>query len=298
MAHTHELFTLDPSVRVDASLFANESLDTTAQKVYLSTQDDLFCIRLRQIAWNEFREKKTPQSTEESDIGSAVISTFEDAGLREIVANMAIRLSERNHILHSKNSWFDQSPPIARRSVDEPLNFLRESRESWELALNEEILSIVSESKRSFMKQRPHGSKCPHLDETSQTPEDFQSPTFGASDYQAKETPKVASDKARFIFDSDDVYETIISLRNPNVNPKCYDRCLGQVKVFLATPNCEDLHTRYQELSCRMTQLGLDETNSTWGSRLSISRHEEAELTTAFGTILEARKFLRRGVSV
>ena len=54
---------------------------------------------------------------------------------------------------------------------------------------------------------------------------------------------------------------------------------------------------RFSELSCHVSQLGLDEQSihSSGGTRYSILRHEEGEAIAASNDILSARYYLRRG---
>lgn len=107
-----------------------------------------------------------------------------------------------------------------------------------------------------------------------------------------------AVDGAMFLFDSDDLHETLVAVRSPNMKPHHIMRMLGEIKISLATPTAEDLSKRYAELSPHFTQLGLDECSLSWGHRLSAARHEEADFLSGCGTIVQARMFMRRGVRV
>ena len=183
-------------------------------------------------------------------------------------------------------------------------------------------MSIVGESKRRFAILRPPGATNPLLDEAKPEPylpaaavaiaalaldldgKEGPAPAIAPEPAQATPSPATSnkskatggnSEAIRFLFDSDDLYETLIAIRNPNMKTLHMDRCLGQIKLALATPSSEDLSRRYSELSPQLTQLGLDETAISWGHKLSAARHEEADLLASGGTIVEARRFLRRG---
>lgn len=113
--------------------------------------------------------------------------------------------------------------------------------------------------------------------------------------------PPTVDGEVRFLFDSEDMYETMVAIRNPNCKVEVEDRMMGQLKVSLSTSNMEELYQTFAELSPAMMQLGLDESSVYWGNRLCIVRHEEAEAMTSSSTSgmvcgsLEARRFLRRG---
>jgi hypothetical protein len=56
--HTKELNALDPSHRIDLTLYQEESSDDHAAKIFDAIKGDLFIIRLKQIAWQGFIESK------------------------------------------------------------------------------------------------------------------------------------------------------------------------------------------------------------------------------------------------
>jgi hypothetical protein len=68
-------------------------------------------------------------------------------------------------------------------------------------------------------------------------------------------------------------------------------------KLQLHTPQLHDLQKKYIDLASPLTQLGLDEKyQGSGGAKFSMGRHEEGEAIATFGTALDARKFMRRGV--
>lgn len=64
---------------------------------------------------------------------------------------MAIRSFERNKLFMTGNDFAVPSQLVfARVSQDEAVQCIKEARESWENGVNEELLSMIAESKRPF----------------------------------------------------------------------------------------------------------------------------------------------------
>mgnify|MGYP003385774507 CR=1 FL=1 len=55
----NRLFTLDPSQRVNISLYTNESIDQQCYKITNALNDDIFCIRLKQLVWEQIQLNDT-----------------------------------------------------------------------------------------------------------------------------------------------------------------------------------------------------------------------------------------------
>jgi hypothetical protein len=104
------------------------------------------------------------------------------------------------------------------------------------------------------------------------------------------------TETVKFLFDSEDLMETIIAIRNPNLKAVHIDRYLGLIKLNVSTMDIERLARRFSELHVAYSQLGVDETHANaQGFKLLAQRHEEGEAIIASGSISEARIFLRRG---
>ena len=104
-------------------------------------------------------------------------------------------------------------------------------------------------------------------------------------------------DTVRFLFDSEDLLETGIGIRSMNAKTEFTSRILGMVKLFLRTPSLHDFQKKYSDLSPVFTQVGMEEKRQgTGGHKFMLSRHEEGEAIASYGTALDARKYLRRGV--
>jgi hypothetical protein len=102
----------------------------------------------------------------------------------------------------------------------------------------------------------------------------------------------------KFLFDSEDLMETILAVKNPMLKISTTDRYLGSIKLAVSVPEYVELQRRYQELTCSYSQLGLDDLHASGlGMKLIAHRHEEAEFIISHGaSILDARKFMKRGV--
>ena len=87
-----ELYSLDPSCRVDVNLHNCETAEEQGLKLFEAIEGDLFLIRLQQIAWSVYRDKVGANGGSSKDVGSEVAKLLSDTGLREIVANTAVRM--------------------------------------------------------------------------------------------------------------------------------------------------------------------------------------------------------------
>lgn len=55
MKKYRELYTLDPSLRLEVYLSDEESICKQSEKIFESVKSDVFAMRLQQVAWEEFR---------------------------------------------------------------------------------------------------------------------------------------------------------------------------------------------------------------------------------------------------
>lgn len=103
-------------------------------------------------------------------------------------------------------------------------------------------------------------------------------------------------DAVKFLFDSEDLLETGVAIRNYNCRRNHVERGIGLINLSLKVLSFSEIATRYAELiSSNMPQLGMDELTVQYGSKLSSLRHEDMELICSTGCMLDARLFLRRG---
>lgn len=100
----------------------------------------------------------------------------------------------------------------------------------------------------------------------------------------------------KFLFDSEDLLDTGISIRNPRLPLSQSELYLGLLKVPLPALDLDEILFKFPELSCLVPQLGMDECSTGFGTRYTIQRHEEGEAIGAAGNTLDARKYMRRGV--
>lgn len=165
----------------------------------------------------------------------------------------------------------------ARRSADETLDHIRVARMNWEQGIIEELRAIVFEAKRTFFLIREQGASNPWL--------------------LHNQTQEEAAETIKFLYDSEDLMETILAIRNPNIKPNQTERYLGLIKLNTAVPEYNELLKRFPDLQLTHSQLGLDETQLTAaGLKMLASRHEEGEAIITSGSMLDARKFMHRGV--
>lgn len=114
----------------------------------------------------------------------------------------------------------------------------------------------------------------------------------------------------RFLYDSEDLYETCINIKNHNhlINNIYNTHWLYTIKMKIKPYSFDELIKRYKELSINYMQFGLDETNYVLGTKFAVQRHEEGmNILQLFNTninineiticpnVLLARKYLRRG---
>lgn len=103
-------------------------------------------------------------------------------------------------------------------------------------------------------------------------------------------------DAVKFLFDSEDLLETGIAIKNFNCKAIYTERYMGLVSLNLNVLSLDEISERFSDLNCSMPQLGMDELTAQYGSKLSVVRHEEAEALCANCCMQEARTFMRRGV--
>ena len=285
LAYTNELYNLDPSNRVEVTLYDNEEAGQHGEKLFESVKNDLFMIRLKQIAWGFYREQSG--STDASNGASAsptksVATLLQETGLREVISNAVIRLYEKN-LFRRKRSQFNNSSVYSRHSKEETIDGIRQIRIEWEQGINEELIAIASETARPYLQMRPPGK--------------FDKFVMGDQAALLGDTT-VSKDSVKFLFDSEDLLETGVSVRSNNIQSTALDsmnKILGLIKIHLLTPSLEALCKRFKELGSDSSHLGMDE-NQIGGSKFSSLRHEEGEAIAHKGTAISARRYMRRGV--
>jgi hypothetical protein len=104
------------------------------------------------------------------------------------------------------------------------------------------------------------------------------------------------ADAVKFLFDSEDLLETGLAIRNFNCKRNHIERGLGLINLSMKVLNFNDIATKYIDfVSSSMPQLGMDELTAQYGSKLNSMRHEDAESICSAGSMLDACLFLRRG---
>jgi len=277
-SEAYALYALNPADRVDLTLNAYDGPKKQGELLYAAFKSDLFLVRVGQIAWSHYRDNLNGKGDETAAaLQHTITKILNDTGLREVLVNTVVQLYEKNYS-SSYASSHCVVPIISRRSKDEPIECIRQVRIEWEQGINEELQAIAQEMARPFTMARAKGV--------------FSRIVAGESLEAAGKR-----DAVRFLFDSEDLLETGIGIRSGNAKSEYANRLLGMIKLQLHTFSLHDLQQKYGDLAPSLTQLGLDEKyQGSGGPKFSMARHEEGEAIATYGTALDARKYMRRGV--
>eukprot|EP01031_Cornospumella_fuschlensis_P026974 gene26974-32589_t len=320
---TNELWALDPTDRITSNinLYVDESTEQQAKIIQKALQDDIFYVRLRQQVWKMIQE----DSLEDRQIASKIRNVLESSNSAEIVATMAAKAYKRIHATRmQKTRFFSDVPlpkpvpssnpssassasPLAhpRTSKDECVDHIRDVRVQWENGILEELKAISFESKRPFLLTREKGAKNPLIDGGS-----AQSNNSASNNNNGSTTNNTTSasnagegekeEAVKFLFDSEDLMETVLGVKNRNLKDSALNRQVGLMQVSFSSLTLAEVADRYAELSSAYSQIGVDDIQTTGagglgGTRFLLQRQEEAEAALAAGSMLQARSFLRRG---
>ncbi len=216
---------------------------------------------------------------------------MEDNSYKEVIGNVVQKLYGQAVACSMKKSRLLPQSANSCRSCDEPLDHIREARMSWECGILEELRAIVHEAKRPFLLVRGKFEKSPFLEPS------------GSTGMQGSEKEKDKEGvSAKFLFDSEDLMETVLALRNSNLRPAQLAKSPGLLQLGLPGLALEQLPRRFPELCSAHMQLGLDELQSSaQGLKLLAARHEEGDALLNAGpgggqSMRKARLFMRKGV--
>jgi hypothetical protein len=179
--------------------------------------------------------------------------------------------------------------------------------------VNEELLAVIAESRREYCVVRPPGAINRKLELIMEEPP----PTLTSSaavDGQTVTTlitptpiptasmpqQTLNNDEMRFLYDSEDLYESIAAVRNPNLKQAYEDRIIGHIKLNIKTPTNAELCAMFHELNPGTPQLGIDDKSAAIGNKICHSRQDEADSMCVSHAcpILDARRYLRKGCPV
>jgi len=260
---SNELYNLEPSSRVSMDMFANEPADKKASRMLKSFQDDIFYWRMKQKAWDSYCNSNTIDNGNitPAELKTKLNKVMDENGNKEVLISSVGRTYEKLRAQSTYLSSVNREPVTARRSVDEKNDTIREVRNVWEKGINEELLAIGAEMRRSFVVCRPNGIACPLLEES---------------------LTQSARDTVRFLYDSEDLYETCVNIKNANSNGSSSPanavftaHTLNTIKMRIRPYGFDEVVRRYRELSVAHMQMGLDETNFVPGTKFAVQRHEE-----------------------
>ena len=332
---TDNTYSIEPSGRSNVCFKPTDNVDQRSEKIVKAIKNDLYYARLQQLIAETVGEnmkvkKGSGGKNKWDDMESAIGRVMEETGLKQALANVTLRLHNKGVMAMDTSSSSSRSsiqqmnfaspgaPPSsascaapAYHPSDEIVESIREARVAWAQGIEEEVHAMTNESARPFAMLRPIGEMNPYLvdkDETSERSKDKakligSDPTGEASraaalaDDQRVMNGRGKDDAPRFLFDSEDLLETAASIVSENISAASSSRYMGLLHVTIATPSLAQLQKRFADLSPRYTQLGLDNWFEVWGNRLHISRQDDGELVASHGTMLDARTFLRRGIT-
>lgn len=100
----------------------------------------------------------------------------------------------------------------------------------------------------------------------------------------------------KFLYDHEDLFETMLSIKHPNVKAQCVDVMLGLIKFPIPTPTLNGMKERLSELSSGFAQVGLDDLVTGEDNLFLLHGHIAANAVVWAGSYLDARLLLRRGV--
>jgi hypothetical protein len=178
-------------------------------------------------------------SIDERLLSSKIKLILAENNAKELISNIAAKTYQHHFATSMRKTPLVSHIMICRCSRDEPLDHIREVRVSWETGILEELKAIMFEAKRPFTIIRERGEKCPYI----------ENPSGGAPGGEKEQSVK-------FLFDSEDLMETVLSIRNPNLKPNAFDKTLGLMQLNLSVLTLESLPNRYTELNSGYSQLG------------------------------------------
>lgn len=152
-----------------------------------------------------------------------------------------------------------------------------------------------------FHSFRESGQKNPYLDESITT------------------NNETNQKEIKFLYDSEDLMETVINIKNPNLRPSFAERSIGLITSCIWNLRGVSLYDyyvkKYAELQISYSQLGIDDLHFTpvppppsgvsgltsplgsiANNKILVQRQDESEFVNFSGTTIQARQLLRRGV--
>jgi hypothetical protein len=216
---------------------------------------------------------------------------------------------------------------VARTSSDETVEHIQQARIRWEQGLLEELGSIVAEAKRPFLLIREPGKVNPFLSAPSSQHINSGSNADGGSVDGGNVAPNnPAPENIKFLYDSEDLMETMLNIKNPNFKNDYLVRATGLVKLPIRPADYNTILKKFADLTYPYSQLSVEElhlstnnaiplnpglsagnssgnqgngpagsSSAPTGFKFLTSRHDEAEYLILHGNMQEAQNYLKRG---
>ena len=99
----------------------------------------------------------------------------------------------------------------------------------------------------------------------------------------------------RFLFDSEDLFETVVSIRDPRFSITQKDRMLSLLKFNMKTFQLRDFIQILPELSVGQMHVGIDDLHPKYRSKFMLIRHDEGLNCLSKDSAKDAMTFLRHG---
>ena len=253
-AIANPLYALDPSSRIRANVYQDESVEIIANRIMNSLKDDIFFVYMKQLAWEHFVNTNSSAIANSSvasiDVKSKVRKFMDECGNKEVLISAVMKIYEHIRMSHTFVHPLIKQRTRSRTSADELNEVIREVRCVWERGINEELLAIGTELRRKFCVCRPNGVASPLLEES---------------------LTQTARESVRFLYDTEDLFETCVNIRNPLATGPgsaggSANSSLGLLKLRVTPVPFMACVMRYRELSSSVMQLGVDDLHVMGGT--------------------------------
>mmetsp|Transcript_403 Transcript_403/g.755 ORF Transcript_403/g.755 Transcript_403/m.755 type:complete len:566 (+) Transcript_403:85-1782(+) len=285
-----DLYDLEPSGDVCLSYRTTDSYRTKADCVSEALSNGVMLTRMKQLVWEAISSKCTAKDVNEENMDEVISKAIMETGIKNILASITVRLLEKNRPIEAQikprivactggndvAGSTDSRPLYCRFSEHERMPPFKTARLAWEQGINEELVAIAAEKKKPFAN--------------------LMSGDVLSHPLLEEHVSLAARQDVRFLFDSDDLLDTIVRVRPENIQPSYIDRTIGLIKMPLRTPTLQEVSQKFPDLCPSIMHVGIDDDGSGQHSaRFFQSRLAEAQEIIASGSVLEARRFLTRG---
>lgn len=243
-----------------------------AEKIYELLNSTLFMTKLSDIVQEKMNELTITQNVVNLD--ECIRLVLKESGLKEVIMSLSTTYYER--VMLSRTASGQTIWSHARTGDYESNPAVKAIRSQWEQGINEETQAIALEQKRPFAR--------PFQGELSKHP-------------LLNENVVVDKEETRFLFDSDDLLETMMKIK-PSSDSSRSPPSIGLLRASVETPLIRDYAIKYPELHHAYMQTGIDDfVFPEVALKFTMNRHADLDAVGSAGNVLEARQCLRQGCS-